>query len=349
MHAKILCCFVILAALLGIQNPANAATLTIEDAQFKLDGQQIKIWGVRTASAVNSEENTQNLLSELGDYKAHGVNAITIFYQGSSGGYSNPFSKDGLTIDADVERRMEAIIKTANDLHMIVIVGIFYQAVPLPPTDVVHSVVATVTKSLQPFHNVIINVANEQNSGKWKDSVANFDMRSPAKTIELCTIVKANDSKRIVGAGGYNPENNEEIGKSPNVDVLLFDTSHTAEDSKKLYERYLKKGVKRKPMINVEIFGGSTKPFLPPGVFSTAKNATLKEAYLREINAAAGIPNLGLFLHNNPWFQGVKDGDKLHYEIGGTGDEKDPGFRWYFDAVQKTSAPVETKPATPAQ
>lgn len=331
--------------------PLHAATLSIKDGTFQLDGKPFKPWGVRTASAAITDEYTTSLIAQLDDYKAHGVNSVTVFYEGSSGGFMNPFSPDGTTIDPLVEKRMEQIISEADKRRMVVVAGIFYQFAPHPVSaDALRNSVVAVTKALQPFRNVIINVSNEQNSGKWKDFAPVFDMRVPENVAGLCKLVKATDPQRIVGSGGYDSKSNEEIGRSPDVDVLLFDTSHTDEDSAKLYDRYVKAGVTGKPMINVETFGGSTKPYLPPGVFNTPENEKLKAAYLREIAAVAPIPHLGLFLHNNPWFQGAKKGDKLHFEIGGNGDPTTPGFSWYFDAVKAASSlPVPQPAPAPAK
>lgn len=76
--------------------------LTIEGNQFYLNGQEISLWGIRIASATQSEENTEKLIAALDDYKSHGANSINIYVQGSSGGFSDPFINNGKDIQDDV-------------------------------------------------------------------------------------------------------------------------------------------------------------------------------------------------------------------------------------------------------
>ena len=95
-----------------------------------------------------------------------------------------------------------------------------------------------------------------------------------------------NDPKRITGGGGYNDESNIAIGKSPEVDVLLFDTYskdiEEGKDSGWKYDYFRQKEVPDKPMINVEIFGGWTQKFVPPGVYPDEG----KQIHIREIEEA---------------------------------------------------------------
>ena len=228
---------------------------------------------------------------------------------------------------------MVEILRAADSRGMIVVVGIFYQRAPFPFRDkgAVRAVVRTVTESLRPHRNAILNIANEQNSSLWKDSETVCDFRNPEVIIELCRLANEIDPARIVGGGGYDHAHNEKIGRSPDVDVLLFDTNNPEPDSGALYERFVAAGVTGKPIVNVETFGGWTKKFMPAGVFPPEAKA----AYLREVESARRLPGLSVFFHNNPWCQGPAQELPRHYDLGGDGSAEHPGIRWYFEAVRK--------------
>ncbi|HEY1107012.1 MAG TPA: hypothetical protein VGE76_00220, partial [Opitutaceae bacterium] len=77
----------LLALLLMLTGLAgHAAEITRDGGRLLLDGKPIKLWGVRTASASQTDDNTAHLLAQLEEYQRHGLNSVTVFYQGSSGG-----------------------------------------------------------------------------------------------------------------------------------------------------------------------------------------------------------------------------------------------------------------------
>ncbi len=314
-----------------------AATLTTQGDRFLLDGRPFKMWGVRTASASQSAAATQHLIAQLDEYRRHGLNAVTVFYQGSSGGFSNPFSGDGTTIDPAHHARMVEIIEACDRRNMIVVVGLFYQRSEFFRTPAAwEAAVRTATRLLRPHRNVIINLANEQNSSLYRDSNPIFDLGDPARLIALCDLVHAEDRTRLVGAGGYDHAKNITLGRAPGVDVLLFDTNGP-EDSGALFDRFVAAGVTGKPIVNVEQFGAySAKADFPrrAGVFTAANRAL----FLREVEAARTRPGLHTFFFDVRWLQGTGHGQtENRYDLGGDGTEDSPGWRWYAEAVRTAS------------
>lgn len=330
----------LIAASLGLAG-ATAAELTVSGDRLLRDGRPVKLWGVRTASASQNAAATAHLLAQLDEYLRHGLNAVTVFYQGSSGGYSNPFSGDGQAIDPAHQARMIEIIEACERRGMIVIVGIFYQRSEfLRTAPAWEQAVRTVTRALRPHRNVILNLANEQNSSLYRDSNPILDIGDPAVLIRLCDLVHAEDPKRLVGAGGYDHAKNIVLGKSRSVDVLLFDTNGP-EDSGALFDRFVAAGV-HKPIVNVEQFGAySAKPDFPktPGVFTAANRAL----FLREIEAARTRPALHTFFFDVRWLQGAGYGSSNRYDLGGDGTEVSPGWRWYAETVRVASGPNGAK------
>lgn len=316
--------------------------LTIRGNQFYADGEVFPMWGLRAASATQNKSNTDQLISVLEEYKKYGLNAVSIYLQGSSGGYSDPFQSGGKQISEDHLKRLKQIVEECQKRSMVVIVGIFYQRTlasdslrNLHSKRDIYNAVRTLTKTLKDYENVIINIANEQNSFYYRE-FAPFSFNEAENIINLCKLVKKVDKNRIVGAGGYDDSLNILIGKSKHVDVLLFDTySGDVEKNQHSgwhYDYFRKMGVPDKPMINVEIFGGWTKQFVPPGVYTEEG----KKLHTQEIDEALKRPGLHVHLHSNVWMQGPSEGYPTRYDLAGFGTEENPGIRWWFDHLKKS-------------
>lgn len=333
----------------------GASRLATQGDRFLLNGRKFDMWGVRVASASQNQEYTEALIAALDSYKAHGVNAVTVFVQGSSGGFSDPFSPDGKSLDAGHLARIKRIIAACDERRMAAVVGVFYQRAmankngvrKLQSSEAVVQAVRTVTEALRDCENIIINIANEQNSG-WYDNMQDgaerlYDFRDPKKIVSLCRVVHEVDADRLAGGGGYDDAGNVVIGCSEDVDALLFDTCsrdiEAGQDSGWHYDYFVKNGVRDKPIVNVELYGGWTKKF----VTSSGKGGRYPQngrlIHFGDVDAACERPGLSVFLHSNPWFQGPSMGLDARFDIGGAGTEQDPGLRWYFEYVRRKTAP----------
>lgn len=309
--------------------------LAIQGNTFLLNGEPFDMWGIRVASATLDQELTDHLIGQLDDYKQLGTNAVTVFYQGCRGASYDPFSPDGTQVDAGHQGRMEQIISACDERGMTVVVGIFYFDLEYRLKDeaAVRNAVKLVTVKLKGHGNIIINIANEQNSRSYGEKVKIFDFNDPEKILELCRLVKKTDPDRLVGGGGYDQEKNAVIGSSPDADLLMFDTlfqdqGRWDETLDTCYPWLVEHGVIGKPIVNVELIGGWTKDF-PRGVFPEE----VKQKHYREVDFVAGQEGLYLFYHNNPWCQ-IR-GKRMRYDLAGNGTEKDPGIRWYFEYVAR--------------
>lgn len=327
-----------------IFNREKTNVLSVKGELFFLNNRPFDMWGIRVASASQSEELTNHLIAQLDDYKRYGINTIDVFWQGSSGGFSDPFLANGKKIKPDDLSRMKKIISACNEREMVVVVGIFYQRAManmdevrhIADADGVRNAVETVARELKGSRNVILNIANEQNSAYFKKCEF-YDFNDPQNIISLCKAAKEISPLLLVGGGGYHDESNIEIGKSPAVDVLLFDTFDDdvvyGHHSKWHYDLFKSQGVTGKPMVNVEMFGGWTRKFMPPGLYPEAG----KQKHLQDIDEAAANPGLYVHFHSNPWCQGVSVGQQNRFDLGGMGTGQDPGIRWWFDYVKKRS------------
>ncbi len=295
--------------------------------RFLVDGRPFTMWGMRVASASQTQALTDALIANLDAYKGDGMTAVTVFYQGSSGGASDPFAADGLSMDAGHAARMAQIVTAARARQMVVIVGILYQnaAWVLNSAASVHNAMKTVATAMLPYRNVIINVANEGNAGEWADTNGIYDVGLPANIGALCADVHAVDPARLCGSGGYLDSFNVAVGRNPDIDVLLFDTGDVAPNSAAKYDEFVSQGVNDKPIVNVELYGGYTLNWPTPGVF----DATVKGYYEKEVLTKKARPGLSLFFFSEPWLQR----QPIHYELGGQGTPADPGIKWFWDYV----------------
>jgi len=320
-------------------SPAFSQELKVNGQFFTLDDEPFDMWGVRVGSATQKNIYTNSLIKNLDDYKSEGINTLSVYLQGSSGGYSDPFYDGGRKIKKGHLRRLKNIIEECAQRDMVVIVGIFYQRTIRNESNLkteaeIREAVRTVTQLLKPYNNIIINIANEQNSGYYKGFKA-FNFNDPQKIISLCKVAKETDPGRIVGAGGYHDSSNVVIGKSEHVDVLLFDTFsgdiEKGHDSGWHYNFFKAQGVPEKPIVNVEIFGGWTGQFTPQGVYTPEG----KKIHWNEIEAAKKQPGLFVHFHSNTWFQGAGQDFENRFDLGGMGTPEDPGVRWYFQKIME--------------
>ena len=341
------CTFFLLLSLFWTAQALSGETvLQIDGDRFRVNDELIHMMGIRTASASIEESYTAELIEYLPTYKNYGINAVTVFLQGSSGGSFDPFTSDGRAIDADHLARMKRIVEAADEHGMVVIVGIFYQMSKgggepnLEDWAASQEAVRTVVSEFTGYTNIIINIANEQNSSNYR-GFAWEDVMDPEGIIEMCAIVHEEDPTMLCGGGGYDHDHNEVIGLSDEIDVLLFDTLGPDQDkySGELFQDFVNAGITDKPIVNVETFGGWTKNY---GFGGTADQGVFpdsaKNHYFQEIADGVSISGLSVFMHNNPWYQGVSTGDENMFGLAlngssGEGTDENPGVTWYYERL----------------
>jgi hypothetical protein len=170
-------------------------------------------WKYPDTGIWDPERNSREFIDAMPNWKNKGLLAFTINFQGGSPeGYSatqpwdnNAFEPDG-TIRASFFSRMEKIIKKADDLGMIVILGIFYfgQDERLEDENAVINALDNVLEwiHIKKFTNVIIEVANESNHKAYDHDIIKN------RVCELILRVKENAPQLLVSTsfgGGFIP------------------------------------------------------------------------------------------------------------------------------------------------
>jgi len=254
---------------------AKALTVTPDTPSgLSWDSEPLDVWGLRVASAAAKDSWTDQIISHLDEYLSYGLNALTVFYQGSSGGSLQAFSPDGREIDPAVQRRMERILDAAAERKMLVVAGVFYQnqtarldkenGAWLESRDAYPRAVETVARSLTRYPNVIINTCNEHTVRPFE--ACPFPMRTAEGIVELCLAAKQGDPDRLVGGGGGHGAGhgggqtgvNEQLVARPEVEVLLWDWGNRSPEAVAAYQAV----DPSKPTMNVEVFGARAQGFV---------------------------------------------------------------------------------------
>ncbi len=147
-----------------------------------LNTETVSKWKYPDTNEWDANRNTNEFIAAMGDWRINGLLAFTINFQGGSPeGYSknqpwenNAFVPDG-TLRTKYTQRMSKIIESADELGMVVILGLFYfgQDERLQNENaVINAVDNSVNWILEKgYTNIIIEVANECNNRKYKHDI----------------------------------------------------------------------------------------------------------------------------------------------------------------------------------
>jgi hypothetical protein len=222
-----------------------------------------KRWAYPDTGKWDPERNTREFLAAMPVYRAHGLLGMTLNLQGGSPtGYSNeqPWHNSAIEADgslrADYLARLEQIVNKADDLGMVVILGIFYfgQDERLADEAAIKRAVENTVNWVfdRGYKNVLIEIDNECNVRKY-----DHEILKPDRVHELIEQVKkqTRDGRRLLVStsygGGALPKEN--VVRS--ADFLLVH-GNGVTDPKKLAEKVRQArqvpGYRPMPIVNNE-------------------------------------------------------------------------------------------------
>lgn len=160
-------------------------------------------WAYPDGTPFDPERNTAEFLENMPLWKAHGLDAFTYNLQGGSPrGYSKeqPWLSSGLNADGtlkpDYLRRWEAIISRADELGLVVILGIFYfgQEPRLDGESAIRSATERVVDWIiqRRWRHVLLEINNECDVPRYR-----FDISRPARVHELITLAQERSTGRV--------------------------------------------------------------------------------------------------------------------------------------------------------
>ncbi len=177
-------------------------------------------WAYPDTKTWDAERNLREFLAAMPVWRKHGLLAITVNWQGGSPqGYSReqPWHNSGFTETGecrpDYAARMEQVIRRADDLGMVVIVGYFYfgqderlrdEAAVIKATDA-----ATRWLLTHSFRNVLVEVNNECDVAKYDHAILKPDRIH--ELIERVRRAEIDGQRLLVGTsygGGSIPREN---------------------------------------------------------------------------------------------------------------------------------------------
>lgn len=123
----------------------------------------------------DAKRNNDEFVAAMSEWKSYGMNSFTLNMQGGSPyGYGNKkclnpgFESDGSLIDGYMQR-LDKILRRADELEMVVILGFFYfgQDQNLADEKAIISATTNIMNWLhkKSYRNVLIEVSNETHAG----------------------------------------------------------------------------------------------------------------------------------------------------------------------------------------
>jgi Cellulase (glycosyl hydrolase family 5) len=260
--------------------------VSVQGSQILVNGTPSTLFGFRVASAAMRDDWTDELIAQFDTWQEHGVNSFIVWLQGSSGGYTPVFTRDGdidqkesevtsivgfgddhdntengSTTGAEVIERTKRIIEAADERGMVAIVGLFYGSASGDfDDDTLTNAARTAATALKDYSNVIFNVFNEPDLDDSRTSKNDLP--------EYMDAVKQAAPGRLVGTGTVDSDDNAEIADMDELDVLMHDAGSNADEAIESFETL--KGQTSKPIINIESFGGSGQGFVDDPTKSVA-------------------------------------------------------------------------------
>ncbi len=185
----------------------------------------------RFGKKFNAKEHTQDLVDNLDKWYDVGLRAITVGLQGGGPIFTyedwsvietGSFSKDGKTLDAGYKQRLEMILKKADEIGMIVIVSILYQAqIHYFEDDVaIVNSIRTACEYLKtlPYDNIIIELVNEFDVPPLRSHPT---INTPQSIAYLITLAKEwCDNRFAIGCSGTGAYYDKLVAQYS--DVILF-------------------------------------------------------------------------------------------------------------------------------
>jgi hypothetical protein len=192
------------------------------------------------------DAQTDRLIEALPEWYSYGLRAFTVGLQGGGPCFTipnatienNPFGIDGLSFDAAYARRLDRLIRAADDIGMICIVSFFYadQAARLDGDAAIRNAVTTASRFLRDggYTNIIIEVANEQDLKPFKTH--HPIIADPAGMASLIELARNKSGNMPVGCSGGGGSAYKEIAESSDI-ILIHGNGQSRQNYYNLIER----------------------------------------------------------------------------------------------------------------
>ncbi|MFO0959459.1 MAG: hypothetical protein U0800_18835 [Isosphaeraceae bacterium] len=314
----------------GADEPSATREFSIRGDRAYLAGEPIKLWGIRCGNALMSRGVTERHVNALDAMKAHGINLIGAYIQGSNGGSPNPeagfdgFRRDG-RLKPEVAERLEWLIREADKRGMVVMVGVLS---PRKDQDLydeaaIRRAIEEAARFLESrkLRNVFVDLMHEYNNA---DRIDHELLREPGgadKKSKLAGWFRAIAPEIETGVCPSQDTGTDD--QYPGMDVRIIQKSMGIPST----------GF----VVNVELTRHDF--YENDGIFSAAEIASMKKEWEQYRDA----PNAAMLFHS-AYVQGIsnKSGSAPNPEPGGYGTgPNDRGVRFFFDWLRDNVGPWE--------
>ncbi len=298
---------------------AGDFTLSVDNQEFYLNNQRVRILGLRCSNALLNDQTAQDLIDHMDLYAGYGINTMSVFFMGSRFGDIKGYREDA-SLDTVYAQRMARIIRAADKRGMIVLVGCLYWGGsrakwPSWGQKEANLAVANTVRWLaqNDFRNVLVDVDNEGMARRK----AGFD------DVELVRAAQNADSSMIVGANFTGPTPKEaDVGLHfcyQAMDKPYIESEGTPSNAPQGYwGRYSK----REDYYNYIRIGHYTDEMKKDQIRQTLDHLNRDWGYMLASTWLQCVPPYG-----------------PNCDPGGNGSEQQPGIRWWLEFVRDTFGP----------
>ena len=184
----------------------------------------------RNRSDFDAEANTDQFITKIPDYTAHGIRAFTLCLQGGTPGYegavNSAFNPDG-SLRENYLKRVLRVIDACDKHSVVVILGCYYQRQDqiLKDEEAVRTGVIGVARWVTEIgrSNVVLEIANEYGHAGFDHPI----LKTPEGQTELIRLAKRTAPKVLVStSGGGGGILYDEVAQVS--DFLLIHYNHTS-------------------------------------------------------------------------------------------------------------------------
>lgn len=298
---------------------ANRNTLTIAGAEIRLNGEPVKIRGVRMSAALISDDTTRELIDHLDQFRSYGVNTISVYIMGSRFADVKGYRPDA-TLDPVYSARLSRIIEAADARKMIVLVGCLYWGTSRAREDLAHWTQADANHAIA---NTVAWLKERNHRNVFVDP-DNEGMANGAKNWRIAEMIEAGHAVDPRCLMAYNakstPPANADLAIhfSPRIPGKPYiETEGTPPDSSYWGEYSKKQGVYN---------------YLNVGVYTPEMKERQKAATAQQIDGANG------YILASTWLQApLPLGPNMN--PGGDGTRDNPGIKWWLEYIRDRPGP----------
>ena len=297
----------------------NRNALTIAGGEIRLNGEPIKIKGLRTTAALMSDDTTRELIDHLDQFRSYGVNTISVYVMGSRFTDVKGYRPDA-TLDPVYGARLSRIIEAADARKMIVLVGCLYWGASRAREGLAHWTQADANRAVsntvawlkeRNYRSVFVDPDNEGMANaamKWRIG----EMIDRGHAVDPMCIIAYN-------AKPAPPANADlAIHFSPKIPGKPYVETEGTPPNSQYWGEYSKKD--------------GLSNYLNVGVYTAEMKERQKAATTHHIDGAP------CSILDSPWLQAPPPlGPNMN--PGGDGTRKDPGIKWWLEYLRDRHGP----------